>query len=326
MTEIVHTDVLSPADRFDAWCDAVASTFVPLEARVRRDGGFRGGLRGQSVGTVQVSDVSGGPVEVERTAATIRRSDPGYLKLGMQLRGYCLVTQDGREAALTPGDFAVYDTRRPYGLAFEDDFRQLVLMFPRELLRLRSGDSEVVTARRISGRRGIGALVSPFLMTVAEQMETGQLASSFDLGDAVLNLLAAAFAEQLGSESNVPPETHQHALLLKIKAFIDARLDDPELSSPTIAGAHNISIRYLQMLFEGEGITVTSCIRRRRLERVSRDLRDPRMSSVPIGTLAGRWGLIDSSYFSKLFRSTFGQSPREYRATMTAGESAHPLR
>lgn len=76
MTEIVHTDVLSAAERFDAWCDAVASTFVPLEARVRRDGGFRGGLRAQSVGTVQVSDVSGG---LSRSSGLRRR-------FGVQIR------------------------------------------------------------------------------------------------------------------------------------------------------------------------------------------------------------------------------------------------
>jgi AraC-like DNA-binding protein len=69
----------------------------------------------------------------------------------------------------------------------------------------------------------------------------------------VLDLFAAALSEQLGCEPSVRPETRRHALVLQIKAFIDARLDDPELTTATIAAAHYISPRYLRKLFEAEG-------------------------------------------------------------------------
>ena len=313
MNSIMRFGSLPTAEQFGMWHDAVSKAFVPLEATCRTEDAFGGELVVQDVGAVQVSDVSGGAVLVERSPRTIRCADPGYLKLGMQLRGYCLVTQDGREAPLVPGDLALYDTHRPYQLRFDSEFQMLVVMFPRELLDVRQEDLAKLTARRISGRSGIGSLVSPFLTSLASKLRAEELARTFELSTTVLDLLTAAFSEQLDDESAVSPETHRHALIFRIKAFIDERLDDPELSSAVVAAAHHISPRYLQKLFEGEGTTVTEWIRRRRLVHCSRELIDRRFVAEPISTIAARWGLVDASHFSKMFRTAYGMSPREFR-------------
>jgi AraC-like DNA-binding protein len=300
---------LPAQEKFDAWRETVSNAFVPLDATSHTPAAFTGNLLSEAIGSLQVSEVTGGAVEVRRTPDAIRRSDPGYLKLGMQIRGYCVLSQDDREAALTPGDFGMYDTGRPYQVSFERDFAQLVVMFPHEMIHLRPDAMKDMTAR------GVGGLVSKLLIGIAEQLRgIEELAANQQLSNGVLNLLAAALSEQLGCESNVPPETHKAALMLQIKSFINARLDDPELSSAPIARAHNISARYLQKLFEGDGTTATEWIRHRRLEHCRRDLADPRNSGTPIATIAAQWGLLDSSYFSKLFKTTYGISPREYRA------------
>jgi AraC-like DNA-binding protein len=317
MSSIMRFSSLPPAEQFGIWHDAVSDAFVPLEATCRTEDCFGGELIVQNVGAVQLSEVSGGAVLVERSPHTIRRADPGYLKLGMQLRGYCLVTQDGREAPLVPGDFAIYDTHRPYQLSFDSEFQMLVVMFPRELLNLRQDDLTKLTARRVSGRSGIGGLVSPFLTSLASKLRAEDVAPTFELSTAVLDLLTAAFSEQLEHEAAVSPETHRHALILRIKAFIDERLDDPELSTAVVAAAHYISPRYLQKLFEAEGTTVTEWIRRRRLVHCSRELIDPRFVSAPISTIAARWGLVDASHFSKIFRTAYGMSPRDFRIENT---------
>ncbi|OFB35813.1 transcriptional regulator [Mycolicibacterium sp. (ex Dasyatis americana)] len=315
MTSIVSFAELPAKEQFDSWSHTVSQTYVPLVATSYSSAGpFGGELVSQSVGSAHISEISGGACAVARTAQTIRQCDPGLLKLGLQLRGYCVLTQDGREAALTPGDFALYDTRRQYQLSFDDTFKCLVVMFPRDLLPLRGNELSLFTARRVSGRQGIGGLVAPLLLNMGKQMREDELSGNVELSAAVINMLAAAISEQLGVESRVPPETHRAALILRIKAFIDARLEDPELSSSKIADAHSISPRYLQKLFEGEGMTVTDWIRSRRLQHCRNDLLDPRFAATSIAAIAARWGLIDSSYFSRLFKSAYGESPREFRA------------
>src|SRR5262249_31348615 len=124
---------------------------------------------------------------------------------------------------------------------------------------------------------------------------------------------------QLGCDSRVSPESHRAALMMRIKAFVDARLQDPELGSSGIADAHHISARYLQKLFEGDGSTVTEWIRGRRLEHCKNDLLDPRLADISVSAIAARWGLIDASYFSRLFKSAYGTTPREFRSHAQAG-------
>lgn len=307
---------LPDGDQFDGWRMAISQTFVPLDATPHTKGApFGGEVVSQSVGSVVISEISGGGgCAVSRTAQTIRQSDPGLLKLGLQLRGCCMLTQDGRETALTPGDFALYDTRRQYQLSCEASFKCLVVMLPRDLLPLRAEEVSRFTARRVSGRQGIGGLVAPLLRNMSKQMRAEELSANIELSGALISLLAAALSEQLGQQSRLPPETHRQALVLRIKAFIDARLADPELTSSRIAEAHNICPRYLQKLFEAEDSTVTDWMRGRRLEHCRHDLLDSRYADTSIGAIAARWGLIDPSYFSRLFKAAYGSTPREFRA------------
>jgi AraC-like DNA-binding protein len=320
LSSIISFSDVPTGQRFDAWSEAVSQTYVPLVATAYPgDDVFGGELVSQRVGSAHISEVSGSACAVARTAQAIRRSDPGLLKLNLQVRGRCELTQDGRTVVLAPGDLALYDTRLQYQLSFDDAFKCLVFMFPHDLLPLRGNELSRFTARRVSGRKGVGGLVAPLLLNMNEQMRQEELSETVELSSAVISMLAAAVAEQLGCDSRVSPETHRAALIMRIKGFIDARLEDPELSSSGVAHAHNISARYLQKLFEGDGSTVTEWIRGRRLEHCKNDLLDPRLSSLSVGSIAARWGLIDASYFSRLFKFAYGSTPREFRSQAQAG-------
>jgi AraC-like DNA-binding protein len=134
------------------------------------------------------------------------------------------------------------------------------------------------------------------------------------LGTAVADLLTSALASRLDREDEVPHESRQHALRLRILAFIEERLADPELSPGGIAAAHFISIRYLHKLFEGEQTTVADWIRHRRLERCRRDLLDPALRSRPVSAIAARWGYHDPSHFNRSFKAAYGMTPGTFRS------------
>ncbi|MEU4806572.1 helix-turn-helix domain-containing protein [Actinosynnema sp. NPDC023587] len=105
-------------------------------------------------------------------------------------------------------------------------------------------------------------------------------------------------------------------LLHRVKAFIDAWLSGPELTPERVAAANHVSTRQLYRLFETEGTTVARWIRDRRLERCRRDLI---ADGVGVGVVGARWGMPDSSYFSRVFRQTYGCPPREYRRAAGVG-------
>lgn len=315
---VLDCSTLQPRDRFDAWSAAVDGSFVPLRATgpdAASRASFQGGLVSQPLGGSSVSTVSGSAVRVSRGTREIAVADPGFIKLGFQLRGHSVIVQDGRDAALTPGDFALYDTTRPYLVDSDDSFRMFVVMFPLESLHLDRGVLSEFTALRFSGRTGVGAIASRFLAEMARQLDAGELRGALPLSDAVLDLVAATIAERVESTDAVSEDTHRRALRTRIESYISAHLSDPDLSVRGIAAEHHVSVRYLQKLFEEQNSTVSSWIRHRRLEASRRDLAS---AGIPIASIGTRWGFADAAAFARAFRQEFGMPPSHYRATARA--------
>jgi AraC-like DNA-binding protein len=299
--------------RFDSFEQTVADAYGPLALSTDDFAAFRGRIRFTGLGAVQLSEIClGDELVVRRTPRLIRGNAKDYLKVCLPLRGRCLVAQDGREAFLTPGDYVLYDNSRPYSATFGRHF--LTVMIPRDLIRLSPRHLSHVTARRIGGQHGLGALVSSFLRELGNP-DTGMLqAGDVYLADAVLDMLAASFAERLSSDATVPAVSGRSELLLRIHAFIETSLSEPYLDVTSVAEAHHISVRQLQKLFESDGCTVTQWIRDRRIEHCRRDLADTRCADIPVGSIAARWGLVNAAYFSRRFKAVHGMTPTEYRA------------
>jgi AraC-like DNA-binding protein len=191
--------------------------------------------------------------------------------------------------------------------------RIVTLAFPPAMLPLRRDDLGRLTAVRMRGDHGTGALVSSLARRLTEQVDNLSGADGVRLGTALVDLLGLGLATRLDRAEDISHEGRQRALLVRIQTFIEARLGDPDLTPRSIAAAHYISIRYLHKLFETEQTTVADWIRRRRLERCRRDLLDPACRSAPVGAIGMRWGFRDAARFSRVFRAAYGAPPGEYR-------------
>lgn len=312
---------VSESTTFDDWEHQICRTFVPLQARCP-DGSpaqFRGGVQSAPLGAVTMSEVTASHALVERTPRLIRQDDPELYKFGLQVSGSCIIEQDDRQAHLTPGDFAIYDTSRPYRITFSDDFRMTVAMFPRHLVQLPRRHMSSLTAVRLAGDSGLGSLISPLMRGLGAGMQDGGVVIATHLGDAVLDLVNAAFAQQLSLPLPDGSPAGHRLLVSQVHQFIEQNLQDPGLTSSSIAAAHFVSVRHLQKVFEAEGESVSAVLRTRRLERCRRDLADPHAAHLAIALIGARWGFTDAAHFSRLFKSTFGCSPREYRLLQRQG-------
>ena len=317
MPDVARTLDLPPGQRFDYWKHCLSDTFVPLEVSSPGEADFRGRLRGCELGSLRLIEVRAEPHTARRTARLVKAAPAGCYKIGVQLRGTSLLIQDGREALLTPGDFAVYDTDRPYSLALSDH-RMLVLIFPRDMLGLPQPQVAGLTATRLPGEAGgMASLIGPFLGQVADlldEVDSRSLGVGLRLAGNVVDLLGTVLAERLDTVPADPDATHR-ALMLQITAFIEEHLGEADLAPTQIAAAHHISLRQLHKLFHSSGTTVAGWIRQRRLEHCGRDLRDPRCATRSVAAIGARWGYPDPAHFSRLFKATYGVGPRDYRAS-----------
>jgi AraC-like DNA-binding protein len=322
MPDVARTLDLPRGQRFDYWKHLLSDTFVPLEvSSPRGEADFRGRLRGCELGSLRLIEVQAESHTARRTSRLVKAAPAGCYKIGLQLRGTAVLVQDGREATLTPGDFAVYDTDRPYTLELTQH-RMLVLIFPRDMLGLPQPQVAGLTATRLPGEAGgMAALIGPFLGQVAgllDEADPRGLGVSVRLAGNVVDLLGTVLAERLDCEPADPGTAHR-ALMLQITAFIEEHLGEADLAPAQIAAAHHISLRQLHKLFHANGTTVAGWIRQRRLEHCGRDLRDPRYATRSVAAVGARWGYPDPAHFSRLFKATYGVGPRDYRASHGAG-------
>lgn len=310
----------APLQPLGPWADAVTRSFVPLITHAPRGDAaerFRGRLSAQQLGGARASIVAGSSVGVARTPREIARENPGHIKVGVQLGGSGVITQDGRDAVLRAGDFAVYDTTRPYALRFDEPFRMFVLMFPIEALHVDRGVLRAHTATRFGGgatAAGVEGLASGFLCALGDAVDRKILADRLSISDAAFDLLVAALTERADADGEGAASAQRRVLSTRVDAFIAAHLGDPHLSVPDIARAHHISVRALQKLFEGRGETVSGWIRQRRLEQTRRDLANAALVDRSIAAIGASWGFTDAAAFSRAFKNAYGLTPREYRA------------
>ncbi|MEU5876698.1 helix-turn-helix domain-containing protein [Spirillospora sp. NPDC047279] len=316
--DVVSTAEVPAGERFAFWREVSSKVWVPYDLRCESplEERFRAKIGTCELGLVQTTLMTTTPHSVDRTPKLIRQADPEVFKLSCNVRGRSMMAQDGRYADLGVGDLVLYDTSRPYRAGLKPDLpisQLLLLRFPRSLLPLPPQDLRRLSAVRIPGDQGVGALSSQFLLQLARHMHELSPADAVRLSTLTLDVLAVALASALDAESAIPPHTRRRALMAQIHAFIRDHLGDAQLTPSEIAAAHHISLRYLHKLFQEEGHTVAGWIRECRLERCRRDLTDPRLAGRPINAIAARWGFTSPAHFSQAFRGAYGLSPRQFR-------------
>jgi AraC-like DNA-binding protein len=238
--------------------------------------------------------------------------DPEFCKIDVTLLGDFAVEQSDRQAAVSAGRFAFVDLSRPHRVvASRAD--SAAVMFPRALLPLRDKDIADLAAITFDGTQPGSALVASVVREMVGNLAAYEGLGGARIAESVFDLISATLATRVDRAHAVPAESRQRALVLRIRAFIDANLGDPDLAPPLVAARHHISRRHLHKLFEREGTTVSGLIRARRLARCRADLLDPAQAAKPVSSIAARWGIRDAAYFSRVFQAEYGMTPGEYR-------------
>ncbi|UOR00482.1 helix-turn-helix domain-containing protein [Leucobacter allii] len=303
---------IAQADSLSAFQAQVSASFVPLEITADRGEPFVARLSSAEADDVVFTEVAAKPHLVERTAGTIANGGAGYYKLSLLLSGSSILVQDGREVVMRPGDLSVYDTSRPYSLLFGEDFRNLIMMFPKDRLELPIPLTEQLTAVSLNQQHSaLTPVITAFLSQFPAQLSPLTDEVRTKLAHTSLDLLGTLFSSILDAD---PGQRDPRQLLLqKITKHIDQHLASPTLSPGSIAAAHYISTRHLHALFREADMTVSTWIRERRLERCRADLLDPVLADRTVSSIASRWSFTDAAHFSRLFKTTYGVSPSELR-------------
>ena len=312
---------LPVAQRFDYFDALVTETFFPMscEPHSGSQGEFTGAIHQQQLGQVGFAAIKSSPLDVYRRRSHISQvSDAAYL-VKIQVEGEGVVRQCGREAHLYPGDFTMCLSSEPYDLHFESDYSQVVLAVPQPMLEECVKQPNQHLGVRMDATVGANGLFSQFVTSIARGLDTmdGVLAQRLEAN--VIDLLSTTLSyAQEAQKRNLLKDGVQREYIQRIKHFIRRNLAKEELGPESIAAAHDISTRYLHMLFVDESVSISRYIQQLRLEHCRAALAAPDFAAYSVSEIAYRFGFKDASHFSRAFKAEFQQTPARYRKSNQA--------
>lgn len=253
----------------------------------------------------------GGPHRVIRSPRMIEESSHNNFFIGCILAGKANLSQAGHVAALERGDLAILDSTRSYEIDVPSSFDALWVRVPRYRIEGRLTSIEQGMSRRINGSAGIGNLASVMLRSALKEASRIGATDANRITNSLLDLLGLSLACEFAAAPSL--STGRQSTLRRIQQHIDDNLDDETLSLDTIAAAHALSPRYVNKLFEREGVSTAKWIRMRRLERCRADLENPEMRNLSISEIAFNRGFGNISSFNRAFKARFKVAPTALR-------------
>lgn len=255
------------------------------------------------------------PHRVLRTPAVAANDDRPFLKAVLQTRGRSVIAQSGRKISLYSGQWTVYDAGQPYTVALSAGGEFSLLLVPRARVVSRGLDLRAFVLRRFSAGRGLGKLIWSLIGNAVDQIPELQSRASLDVAEIVAQMTRLALLDSLSGETVESDALNSRDRLReRVKFYISAHLNDPELSIQKLAGLARCSKRYLHLIFRPESRSISDYILQARLQRCRADLLDPSLAQRSITEIAYAWGFNSSNHFSRCFKREFGASPRDLRS------------
>jgi AraC-like DNA-binding protein len=315
----LSTDAVPTRDRAEFWRHLISKTFVELDCDWISERPVQGEIMSHSCDDIRFTRVRSREHVVKRTPKMIDRSKDAVMLLSYVLKGRNFIEQDGRITTIYPGEYALYDSTRPYKLVLDRDFDELVIHFPKQLLTREIGRTEPITGRPLGRGSVLTSLLANHLRVAASSVPKLSGSARALIGQATVSMIAAVAAESEGLR--IPQSWSRTATLYRIKAYASERLNDAELTGEKVAAALGISVRYLQLLFQEENGSFSDWLWEQRMKFCRRRIEAAGSTSEAIAQIALDAGFSNFSHFSRRFREAFGISAREMRALGKVAES-----
>ncbi|MEV7286277.1 AraC family transcriptional regulator [Streptomyces sp. NPDC093252] len=314
---LLDLDTVPPKERADAFHHALTDESVPNDVVHEVPAtGMHARLRLWRIGDLALFDIRSSGFEVHRTERHVRRHRARpVVSVSLQPEGVHRGEVDGRRTLLGRDDITVFHELVPRVYGWSGDGRSRSLLIDADRLAL-PVETVVTAAARLPASPLYGLVLAHLraLTRDAARLEHDPGApavanASVELVRALL-LSAARDASAPAVRSAV-----RDTLVTRVLAYARCHLGEHDLTPGRIAAAHAVSLRQLYLVLGEAGVSLEQWLIAERLEAARRMLADRRHDTLTVAAVASRCGFAGASHFSRRFRSAYGLTPREWRAT-----------
>ncbi len=217
-----------------------------------------------------------------------------------------------------PGTLVLLPADQEWRIALDRIVPIVVVSLPDSGLDGRGAGWRPLAAPRRLQPEGFSGVFIKLIETAAAEMDSLSTAEWRALEQGVADLFLTIVAGQDGASAAATSSLV--ALFNRVTLAIERRLHDPDLTAPRVARGEGISERYLQKLFEQNGVSFGHYLRERRLQRARAALIAPGDIHASVADVGYRCGFGDAANFNRLFKERFGIPAR--RLSQPAGRQA----
>jgi AraC-like DNA-binding protein len=304
---------LPERDRLAMWREVYSRTIFKVDAEAIGDEPFRCDAKLWALPSLSFASITMSRSRVVRTRATAAQS-ADMMAITMMTEGTGVASHLGRDAVVGNGDGILVTSAEPGTLEFPSMTQRLSIAIPSRLLLPMIDRGEDALMRLIPRDTGALRMLAGYVGLILRDHALASPELQNHAVSHVHDLIALAIGATRDAAEVAKGRGVRAARLRAIKQDIADNLDRADLSAVTIAARQRCSPRYIQMLFESEGITFTEHLLTQRLARAHRMLTDSRRRAEKISTIAFDAGFNDLSYFNRAFRRRFGATPSDVRA------------
>ena len=292
------------------WREEICRHLLTLDFEPAADRQFRGSLSALlDANGVRISQIGHTPGHAHRDRR-LARDGTDTVAFLLASGGAMHVSHSGREVQLGPGQATLLRNWEPGRVALTRQVNYTAVLIPNSALR--SDAIDALIARRLPGATALN-LMKSYVSSLRTGLDGGgsdlaQLASAH-LVDLARLVLKAGVDRTEEAESKNIGEVRLRAAL----EMIARRHCEPDLCVNDVAAAQGISARYLQKLLERKGISFSGHLNDLRLQTAHAALSRREAESGSVTDIALSCGFRDLSYFGRLFRRCFGDTPTGIR-------------
>ncbi|MFC4948405.1 helix-turn-helix domain-containing protein [Pseudonocardia sp. GCM10023141] len=304
-----------PQNREEVWQDVLSRTLMPMSVGLPAgaERGFRGRVRRQWVDDLALVECSSDPFRGRRGRDHLAADHGEYIAVIVDVTGQEYVGQRDAVVDVRPGGGVALSAGAAMHFEVTTAYRKRCLVLPSRVLLDATGVGPQLGCVELRPDNPAVALLDGYLATLARTLPGMSGPARTAARQAAIQLVAGALQPDHGGWVT---DLADPALRASMDGWIDQHLLDAEISPGALAAAHAVSVRTVYRLFERNGDTFRQVVRARRLDRARQELAD---GDRPVAAIAARWGFADASHFSRSFKTAFGISPRDFRASAAAG-------
>ncbi|MGB1361452.1 MAG: AraC family transcriptional regulator [Alphaproteobacteria bacterium] len=296
----------------EEWGQVISEVYYPMDVEVFDKSNFQAELEAWSFYDVLVTKLySKGVKYIAKHGQITGKGARDYMMFTFPIDHAVKFVIDNRELISNPGTFFIEQSYSEYEVSHEQVSDLLVIKVPREYI-----DQKIVIPQHFSAKimdcsDGFSKVFYNFLVGLHQNYEKLKNSEKYVISGMIVDYIVLMLEnnrELIESAQGSISINH----LLKIESFVKENISDPDLSPEMVSKHCEISTSYLYKIFAKQDQSFSSWLRNLRLDSCRIDLMNPN-DKTPVSDICARWGFVDQSYFSRIFKEKYDVSPLQYR-------------